>query len=225
MSLTLAFASCEMKSDMEIPLAVDTEALTLGKEGGSTNFSIYSTSDWNVKLSKPVEWMSLSNLRGHGKGNVEISTPPNYGVVRRVDLIIIGGSDTLTVKLTQEGESVIFNFKDRVRIGKESQLLKAVFENNLGAEIEFVQDSVAYKKYVFPDEDDEDVTELPTDWISGIDLSEDGFLKANIAANTGDRPRRAEIWLIYTDAREREHKAFLNLVQDVVTIGPEDGEE
>ena len=43
MSLTLAFASCEMKSDTEIPLAVDTEALTLRKEGGSTNFSIYST--------------------------------------------------------------------------------------------------------------------------------------------------------------------------------------
>lgn len=31
---------------------------------------------------------------------------------------------------------------------------------------------------------------------TGIDLSEDGFLKANIVANTGDRSRRAEIWLL-----------------------------
>ena len=106
MSLPLAFTSCEMKSDMEIPLGVDTEALVLGQEGGSTNFTIYSTMDWNVKLSKPVEWMSLSALRGHGKGNVEISTPPNYGVVRCVDLLILGGGDTLTVKLTQKGEGV-----------------------------------------------------------------------------------------------------------------------
>ena len=224
MSLPLAFTSCEMKSDMEIPLGVDTEALVLGQEGCSTNFTIYSTMDWNVKLSKPVEWMSLSALRGHGKGNVEISTPPNYGVVRCVDLLILGGGDTLTVKLTQKGEGVIFNFKEKVRIGKEAQSLKAVFENNLREELQYVQDSVAYKKYIFPDEDDEDVAEPETAWISGVKLTKDGFLEANITENTGTRPRKAEIWLIYMDANEKEHKAFLSLVQDIVTIIPEEDE-
>ena len=57
MSLPLAVTSCEMKSDMDIPLGVDTEALVLGKEGGSTNFTIYSTMDWKVELSKKVEWI------------------------------------------------------------------------------------------------------------------------------------------------------------------------
>lgn len=61
-------------------------------------------------------------------------------------------------------------------------------------------------------------------WVSRVKLTKDGFLEANITENTGTRPRKAEIWLIYTDANEKEHKAFLSLVQDIVTIIPEEDE-
>lgn len=228
-ALPFVFVSCEQDSDMHLALAVDHTALNLKQEGGTTNFTIYSTGEWNVVLSKPVDWMSLSVLAGKGKGNVEISSSPNYGVVRRVDLIIQGQGETKIIKLTQSGEDVIFNFVEEMKIGKDAQTLKALFESNLGPEMVSVRDSIAYQKFLLPDEDEEDAPEAEVDWISGIDLTEEGFLKAEVKANEGNRPRKAQIWLIYEDAREKVHKAYLDIVQDIVTIDPapmpEEGEK
>lgn len=214
----MLFLACEQESDMNLPLAVDHVALDLKQNGGTTNFIIYSTGEWSVSLSKPVDWVSLSVLAGHGKGNVEISVSPNYGVVRRVDLIINGQGETKVIKLTQTGKDVIFNFVEGVNIGKDASRVKAVFENNLGVELANVRDSIAYKKYLFSDEDDEDVPEPEGGWISDIDLSEDGFVNFSVSENTSEeRPRKAEIWLIYEDAREKVHKASVEIIQDIVT--------
>ena len=55
---------CEMDSDMDLPLNVDSNKYTLTSDAGSTQVRIYSTGEWSVRLSEDVEWASINRLNG-----------------------------------------------------------------------------------------------------------------------------------------------------------------
>ena len=52
----LLLTGCEMDSDMDLPLNVDSNKYTLTSDAGSTQVRIYSTGEWSVRLSEDVEW-------------------------------------------------------------------------------------------------------------------------------------------------------------------------
>ena len=62
----LLLTGCEMDSDMDLPLNVDSNKYTLTSDAGSTQVRIYSTGEWSVRLSEDVEWASINRLNGSG---------------------------------------------------------------------------------------------------------------------------------------------------------------
>lgn len=72
---------------------------------------------------------------------------------------------------------------------------------------------MAYKKYVFPDEDDEDVTELPTYWISDLSIM-NGLLIMKVAANPQEKElRRANVILSFVDGWRKKTSVKLMITQ------------
>ena len=49
----LLLTGCEMDSDMDLPLNVDSNAYTLTAEAGSTQVRIYSTGEYAVSVASP----------------------------------------------------------------------------------------------------------------------------------------------------------------------------
>ena len=78
----LLLTGCEMDSDMDLPLNVDSNKYTLTSDAGSTQVRIYSTGEWSVRLSEDVEWASINRLNGSGNTPVLFKYGANYGVPR-----------------------------------------------------------------------------------------------------------------------------------------------
>lgn len=100
----LLLTGCEMDSDMDLPLNVDSNKYTLTSDAGSTQVRIYSTGEWSVRLSEDVEWASINRLNGSGNTPVLFKYGANYGVPRAVDIIFTRGGLEQAVRMTQEGE-------------------------------------------------------------------------------------------------------------------------
>ena len=88
----LLLTGCEMDSDMDLPLNVDSNKYTLTSDAGSTQVRIYSTGEWSVRLSEDVEWASINRLNGSGNTPVLFKYGANYGVPRAVDITRTGGT-------------------------------------------------------------------------------------------------------------------------------------
>ena len=101
----LLLTGCEMDSDMDLPLNVDSNKYTLTSDAGSTQVRIYSTGEWSVRLSEDVEWASINRLNGSGNTPVLFKYGANYGVPRAVDIIFTRGGLEQAVRMTQEGAS------------------------------------------------------------------------------------------------------------------------
>ena len=87
----LLLTGCEMDSDMDLPLNVDSNAYTLTAEAGSTQVRIYSTGEWSVRLSEDVDWATINRLNGSGNTPVLFKYSANYGVPRAVEIIFTRG--------------------------------------------------------------------------------------------------------------------------------------
>lgn len=72
----LLLTGCEMDSDMNLPLNVDSNKYTLTSDAGSTQVRIYSTGEWSVRLSEDVEWASINRLNGSGNTPYCSNTAP-----------------------------------------------------------------------------------------------------------------------------------------------------
>lgn len=99
----LLLTGCEMDSDMDLPLNVDSNKYTLTSDAGSTQVRIYSTGEWSVRLSEDVEWASINRLNGSGNTPVLFKYGANYGVPRAVDIIFTRGGLEQAVRMTAGG--------------------------------------------------------------------------------------------------------------------------
>ena len=99
----LLLTGCEMDSDMDLPLNVDSNKYTLTSDAGSTQVRIYSTGEWSVRLSEDVEWASINRLNGSGNTPVLFKYGANYGVPRAVD----GGSAGSAAESEPDGRSAV----------------------------------------------------------------------------------------------------------------------
>ena len=95
----LLLTGCEMDSDMNLPLNVDSNKYTLTSDAGSTQVRIYSTGEWSVRLSEDVEWASINRLNGSGNTPVLFKYGANYGVPRTVDIIFTRGGLEQAVRM------------------------------------------------------------------------------------------------------------------------------
>ena len=151
----LLLTGCEMDSDMNLPLNVDSNKYTLTSDAGSTQVRIYSTGEWSVRLSEDVEWASINRLNGSGNTPVLFKYGANYGVPRTVDIIFTRGGLEQAVRMTQEGEDPILSLEEsRIEIFSNPWDLRIGLDNNLREDYKQIRDTIVYS--VIPDEDDDE---------------------------------------------------------------------
>ena len=154
----LLLTGCEMDSDMDLPLNVDSNKYTLTSDAGSTQVRIYSTGEWSVRLSENVEWASINRLNGSGNTPVLFKYGANYGVPRAVDIIFTRGGLEQAVRMTQEGENPILSLEEsRIEIFSNPWDLRIGLDNNLREDYKQIRDTIVYS--VIPDEDDDETPE------------------------------------------------------------------
>lgn len=207
----LLLTGCEMDSDMDLPLNVDSNKYTLTSDAGSTQVRIYSTGEWSVRLSEDVEWASINRLNGSGNTPVLFKYGANYGVPRAVDIIFTRGGLEQAVRMTQEGEDPILSLEEsRIEIFSNPWDLRIGLDNNLREDYKQIRDTIVYS--VIPDEDDDETPEPDEEWIENLTVGPDAVTFSTLK-NNSPRKRQAAITLTYTDAKEKKHAVTLTVTQ------------
>ena len=207
----LLLTGCEMDSDMDLPLNVDSNAYTLTAEAGSTQVRIYSTGEWSVRLSEDVDWATINRLNGSGNTPILFKYSANYGVPRAVEIIFTRGGREQTIRMTQEGKDPVLTLDEsRIELFSNPWNLRIGLENNLKENYRQIRDSIAYS--VIPDEDDDETPEPDQEWIENLEIGTDAVTFSTLE-NTSPRRRQAAITLTYTDAREKKHTVTLTVTQ------------
>lgn len=207
----LLLTGCEMDSDMNLPLNVDSNKYTLTSDAGSTQVRIYSTGEWSVRLSEDVEWASINRLNGSGNTPVLFKYGANYGVPRTVDIIFTRGGLEQAVRMTQEGEDPILSLEEsRIEIFSNPWDLRIGLDNNLREDYKQIRDTIVYS--VIPDEDDDETPEPDEEWIENLAVGTDAVTFSTLK-NNSPRKRQAAITLTYIDAKEKKHAVTLTVTQ------------
>ena len=207
----LLLTGCEMDSDMDLPLNVDSNKYTLTSDAGSTQVRIYSTGEWSVRLSEDVEWASINRLNGSGNTPVLFKYGANYGVPRAVDIIFTRGGLEQAVRMTQEGENPILSLEEsRIEIFSNPWDLRIGLDNNLREDYKQIRDTIVYS--VIPDEDDDETPEPDEEWIENLAVGTDAVTFSTLK-NNSPRKRQAAITLTYIDAKEKKHAVTLTVTQ------------
>ena len=207
----LLLTGCEMDSDMDLPLNVDSNKYTLTSDAGSTQVRIYSTGEWSVRLSEDVEWASINRLNGSGNTPVLFKYGANSGVPRAVDIIFTRGGLEQAVRMTQEGEDPILSLEEsRIEIFSNPWDLRIGLDNNLREDYKQIRDTIVYS--VIPDEDDDETPEPDEEWIENLAVGTDAVTFSTLK-NNSPRKRQAAITLTYIDAKEKKHAVTLTVTQ------------
>jgi hypothetical protein len=103
MLIGFCMSSCDNdKADvLQFPLAVNSTAITLLPQGGSTYMSVYSTGSWNVSLPDSVDWAAIDKVKGKGNDVVLLRYSENLGEERVATLHLTSGEKAIDVVFTQ----------------------------------------------------------------------------------------------------------------------------
>lgn len=214
LTVLLGVCACEKDSNMYLPLAVDSRKIVLESTGGTTEVQIYSTYDWQVAFDEQVDWASLDRLKGTGNDFIRLSYAPNYDIHRAVTLLINANPLKDTVRFIQKGNAAVLNFTGSATAEADTTAARISLNTNLENHFDEVEVIIEYQKYLYDDEDDEDVPEPVGGWISDVSLYSDR-VECKFSANVGaDRPRKAAITLQYTDVYETLFTTSTTLVQN-----------
>lgn len=206
-------AGCEMNSDMDLPLNVNSNAYSLSAAAGITRIPIYSTSSWSVRLSEPVEWASLGATGGNGNGSVLFKYAPNYGVPRAVDVIFSGNGREQIIRMTQAGKDPEMDLGvSQMELFADAWSASVELKNNLKEHYSEISHEVVYSILPGEDEDEEDIPDAGEEWVEELTIDPQS-LSFRTLPNTTGRARRAVITLSYTDANETVHNSSITLEQ------------
>ena len=208
-----AFASCEKNSDTTFDLAVDAVDIKLDNVSGSTKVNVWSTKHWTARFKDPVDWASLDRIEGEGNSAITFSWAQNVDIERQVKLIfdIPGKSDT--VVFTQKGAfDPSMSFTGSKTVEASATSVEMGFKTNLQLHLDEIENEVSYLKYLFDDEDDEDVAEPQGGWVKGVSVNEES-VAVTLEPNTGDRPRKARITLNFTPVTGSAKTTYAEITQ------------
>ncbi|MBQ9311099.1 MAG: BACON domain-containing protein [Bacteroidales bacterium] len=107
----LGVQACDKPYEYNLPLSVTAHNLTLPSDAGSTHIMVYASGEWKASLAGEVDWAALSKLSGEGVNDLVFSYSANYGIARRVGVVLESGSDRDTVFVTQKGPVTSPSFK------------------------------------------------------------------------------------------------------------------
>lgn len=88
---------------MDLPLSVAQRNISLSKEAGSTHVLVYADGDWTATFTEPVSWASLNKVSGTGNSDLVFTYSANYGINRRVGIVLQKDNLRDTVVMNQAG--------------------------------------------------------------------------------------------------------------------------
>ena len=99
----LLLASCDKPYQLDLPLSVAQRKISLTKDAGSTHILVYADGDWTASFTEPVSWASLNKVSGYGNNDLVFTYSANFGIARRVGIVLAKDELRDTVVLTQAG--------------------------------------------------------------------------------------------------------------------------
>lgn len=110
LSVVLLFVSCDKPFEMDLPLSVAQRKISLAKSAGSTHVLVYADGAWSAAFTEPVKWASINKLSGYGNSDIVFSYSENYGIARKVGLVLTKDDLRDTVFFSQAGLVTSPNF-------------------------------------------------------------------------------------------------------------------
>ena len=221
LAVVLMISACDKPYQMDLPLSVAGRKISLTKDAGSTHVLVYSTGEWTARFEKEVKWASLDRTSGDGNGEVVLTYGANYGIARRVGIVLESKGLRDTVSLIQAGPviSPSFRFTDSavpaLRCGGTLHV-RATSNLLYGADA-----LVTRAIYTLADGSRDTVLVNGTDtdpdhWILSAQPSWDG-LDFTLAVNPETVARSAQILMNIDDPTGRNLKSLLTVNQGTDT--------
>ena len=197
LSLFVLFASCDKPFVMDLPLSVAQRNISLTKEAGSTHVLVYADGDWTATFTEPVSWASLNKVSGTGNSDLIFTYSANYGINRKVGIVLQKDNLRDTVMMNQAGHisQPIYNPEiTEVPLCRYSGQVTVFAAGNVYYCADAIYATVIYPKEngieeeILLGENDGD----PAHWITSFDAEYDRF-SFHTSANTSSSPRTAKV--------------------------------
>jgi len=215
--LAAMIAACDKPYEMDLPLSVDGRHITLSKDGGSTHVLVYSTGDWTAHFDHSVLWAAIDRTSGHGNSELIFSFGANYGIARRVGIVLESGSVRDTVFMLQNGPVTTpsFRFTDAsvpvLRVGGDVRV-------SATSNLYYSADALVAKAIYTTPENVKDTVVItgndsdPSHWILSATPAWNG-LAFTVADNASGSLRNAQILMNINDPTGRTLKSVITVNQ------------
>lgn len=206
--LSVMFTGCEDDSDLDLSLAVNSNAVKVSAAGGETHIMVYSTDVWHAEFETPVDWASLNKIEEEGNSSILFSYARNFGAARKVIINIKKGEEEQQISIVQEGVSPVLKFPvTKSVIPRTSLPVRYVLDTNLKHNIGNIEMDILY---------DDEVSEQ---WISEPKLTAESFEFHALENNLGET-RSARVTLKFVDGLDAVYTTFIDITQseDVAVI-------
>lgn len=180
-ALACLCTACNRPFEMDLPLAVSSNRVELKKEAGSTHVLVYSSKKWTAKFAEEVDWASIDKNEGEGNNEFVFTYSENYGIARKVDVVLETVSEKETITFIQAGaiETPSYSFNpSSVTLTKSSAEIVIPVETNVAYGLETMEVSVDY--------------EQGKDWVSDIRFDQKQ-LSFKVLTNDSGAARKAVI--------------------------------
>lgn len=216
-SLLALLSSCDKSFEMDLPLSVAQRNISLTKEAGSTHVLVYADGNWTAEFTEPVKWASLNKVSGSGNSDLVFTYSANYGINRRVGIVLKKDELRDTVVMNQAGtiSQPIYNPEvSEVPLCKNAGRVTVFASGN----VYYCADAI-YATAIYPKADGTEEEVLisaddtdPNHWISSFKAEYDRF-SFMTSANDSQTPRTAKVKVTINNLGGLTFNKYITLTQ------------
>ena len=214
----LLLASCDKPYQLDLPLSVAQRKISLTKDAGSTHILVYADGDWTASFTEPVSWASLNKVSGYGNNDLVFTYSANFGIARRVGIVLAKDELRDTVVLTQAGMISTPIYEPQVSQVPLFNTAGTAVVNATGNLLYCADAVYAYAIYPKADGTEEEVLidgedSDPNHWITSFEAEHNKF-RFNVSANTFGSERTAKLRLTIANPTGMVFNKYVNVSQN-----------
>ena len=214
----LLLASCDKPYQLDLPLSVAQRKISLTKDAGSTHILVYADGDWTASFTEPVSWASLNKVSGYGNNDLVFTYSANFGIARRVGIVLAKDELRDTVVLTQAGMISTPIYEPQVSQVPLFNTAGTAVVNATGNLLHCADAVYAYAIYPKADGTEEEVLidgedSDPNHWISSFEAEHNKF-RFNVNANASGSERAAKLRLTIANPTGMVFNKYVNVSQN-----------
>ena len=214
----LLLASCDKPYQLDLPLSVAQRKISLTKDAGSTHILVYADGDWTASFTEPVSWASLNKVSGYGNNDLVFTYSANFGIARRVGIVLAKDELRDTVVLTQAGMISTPIYEPQVSQVPLFNTAGTAVVNATGNLLYCADAVYAYAIYPKADGTEEEVLidgedSDPNHWITSFEAEHNKF-RFNVNANASGSERTAKLRLTIANPTGMVFNKYVNVSQN-----------